>query len=983
MITPRHTRLLRTPDLRAFQRAIAAIACEGSVAACRARAVIVPTHAAAAELRRTIENLRDAGTPRAPAAFVLPELVSRDDWYRRLHDGLAGAPPVASAFEREVLLGRAAREAADAGAPPPFPLRPALVVEMLALYDELKRRHKTVAAFERLLAESLEPNADMDRGAARLLAETRFLGATFRAYERLIESSGRLDEHTLRARALVEPSGAPIRHVVVTVPDRNADPSGLWPADFDLLGRVPGLGRVDVIATEELLATGFLERLHQELPGITEERFAGEAAEHPTLVTPPADTGRRYWLVRDREEELVEAVRRAREAAANLDRTAVVFQRPLPYVYLARHVFAAARLPYQTFDALPLAAEPFAAALDLVLSAATSEFTRGDMIALLRSPHFAFTPDGLPLAPAETAALDRVLQQARHLGGADRLEDLARRLERGGSGAARADVTAAVRAGRAAADVARDLQPLLRDASPSAHLALLAGFLDRHDRPLAAVDPWGERHARARAAVTGAIEALARAHRAHDDTPRGFEAVAAALRRWIEGQTFAPRTGNVGLHLVDASAARYGDFDEVRIVGLVERDWPETAGRGIFYPASLLVQLGWPAERDRLAGARAGFRDLLRLPAARLTLSAFTLEEDALVRPSPLLEEVAEAPLPVAPLDADAGVRVFTHEALMDEPVAPSALRGEAAAWLALRVARAPAGDRRFRGWIGPREPGVFRVSAIERYLQCPFRYFAAHVLRLGEERDEEPGLSAIERGLLVHEVFEAFFDAWQRLGRGAITTANLSDALDEFARVAESRLATLSDADRDLERARLLGSAVSAGVGARAFDFEIEADVGVVERLLEHALEGEFTFRDPEALRSVALRGKADRVDLLADGTLRLVDYKLGRAPKTSRTIQLPVYGVCAEQRLRGRHGRDWRFGQAGYLAFGERQPFVPLAAHGTRFEDAVAEGTRRFLGAADGVARGEFPVEPDEPFRCTQCPYPSVCRKDYVGDE
>jgi len=26
---------------------------------------------------------------------------------------------------------------------------------------------------------------------------------------------------------------------------------------------------------------------------------------------------------------------------------------------------------------------------------------------------------------------------------------------------------------------------------------------------------------------------------------------------------------------------------------------------------------------------------------------------------------------------------------------------------------------------------------------------------------------------------------------------------------------------------------------------------------------------------------------------------------------------------------------------------------------------------------------VRPDEPFLCNWCPYPGVCRKDYVGDE
>ena len=62
---------------------------------------------------------------------------------------------------------------------------------------------------------------------------------------------------------------------------------------------------------------------------------------------------------------------------ASLDRVAVVFKRPLPYLYLVREVFGSAGLPYQTFDAMPLAAEPFAAALDLVFEFVESRFYAG------------------------------------------------------------------------------------------------------------------------------------------------------------------------------------------------------------------------------------------------------------------------------------------------------------------------------------------------------------------------------------------------------------------------------------------------------------------------------------------------------------------------------------------------------------------------------------------------------------------------------
>jgi CRISPR/Cas system-associated exonuclease Cas4 (RecB family) len=50
---------------------------------------------------------------------------------------------------------------------------------------------------------------------------------------------------------------------------------------------------------------------------------------------------------------------------------------------------------------------------------------------------------------------------------------------------------------------------------------------------------------------------------------------------------------------------------------------------------------------------------------------------------------------------------------------------------------------------------------------------------------------------------------------------------------------------------------------------------------------------------------------------------------------------------------------------------------------DGAIADGQRRMLDAIEGIERGDFPVQPDEPFRCQWCGYAGVCRKDYVGDE
>jgi hypothetical protein len=293
--TPRSTCLHRAVDPEGFRRAIAAIVAEAQPLAARDVFVVVPTRAAADELRRTLEQIAWAdGVP----ALCLPRIGTRGDLLDELAGRLAEPPARLNGFDREVMLARAARDARLAGAEPPFAVRPGLVAEMLTLYDALRRQLRTVARFEEFLTEELE--ASDDRGAVRMLAQTRFLAESFRGYETLAASSGALDEHVLRDRLLHELPVRPLRRVVITVTDRVADPAGLWPADLDLLTRLPGLSQLDIVATETRLAGGWLERLHAEMPGIDERAVPAGSGGRPLCLVPDADA----WVFtsRDREE---------------------------------------------------------------------------------------------------------------------------------------------------------------------------------------------------------------------------------------------------------------------------------------------------------------------------------------------------------------------------------------------------------------------------------------------------------------------------------------------------------------------------------------------------------------------------------------------------------------------------------------------------------------------------------------------------------
>ena len=175
----------------------------------------------------------------------------------------------------------------------------------------------------------------------------------------------------------------------------------------------------------------------------------------------------------------------------------------------------------------------------------------------------------------------------------------------------------------------------------------MRAFIAAHEQLPDADSPTRDAHLRARAAVLAIVESLRDAHRGYDDAPVTLADLLTTIRRWIEGQTFSPRTGDAGILLLDAASAGYADIDDLRLVGLVDADWPEKGRRNIFYPAPLLGQLGWSAEGERVAAARARFHDLMRLPRHRTAISTFTLEDDAIVPGSVFVEEIDRAGLPV------------------------------------------------------------------------------------------------------------------------------------------------------------------------------------------------------------------------------------------------------------------------------------------------------------------------------------------------
>ena len=953
-MTIRRTRLVRAADLASYRQHLIDLARQLDSHAAADTFVLVPTEAAAQQLRRTLAA--HAGIEH------LPLIGSRADLYDHLASRIALKGRRVSDAEREAILAACARVAEDGGHPAPFHVRPALVAEMLALYDYVRLLGRTIDDFDRLMSGELEPAAESDRGALQLLEQTRFLTAAFRGYESRMVEARALDQHDVRAELLLTAAERPLRHLVVAIGDRPFDPDGYWPSDAALFTTLPGLERLDVLATDAVLDAGFVDRVQRALIEI-EIMPSLPARPLPAVVAPNDKSNELVFAYRDREDELEGAARRLK-AAAPLDRAALVVARPLPYLYLAREVLTSAGLPFEAVDTLPLAAEPYAAAVDVVLESAAANFTRRALLALLRSPHFRFGIDR-----GAVARLDAALAAHRYLGGLDRLAALAQSL----TGDERAAAAAALA-------IAAELAPLL-DSRPLADQAqLLRDFLDRHDQD------HQDRRRRARAAVMSTLESLGEAWRRQDpDTEGTVTELSAAMRRWLGAQTFAAEAHQGGLRILDVQAARFADLDDVQIMGLVEGEWPERPRRNIFYPRALLAQLepsrperiDMTADRDHVRAARAVFRDLVGLAANQTRLSTFALESDAVVEPSSFIDDLPSFGFAVEREPAPRGL-AFSYETLIGDPA------GADSPWARARAGNADRDATRFAGEAGDWTLPRVSVSRLERYLKCPFQFYVSNVLQIAEEPEDENARSPLERGRFLHELFETFFHEWQARGRNRITSREMGEARALFREIAEPALRSLPPAEAELERARLFGSAVGSGIADRVFAMEAERGVEIRERLMEYELDGDFTFTGAEGeQRTVRLRAKIDRVDVLGDGTFRLIDYKTKYVPDRRVALQLPIYSACVRTTLSQQHGRDIAPSEAMYLSFEGPQAVVALEERGKLFEDLVDSAQHRLVAALDDIARGHYPPRPETKNLCTMCRFTSICRTEGGLDE
>ena len=329
--------------------------------------------------------------------------------------------------------------------------------------------------------------------------------------------------------------------------------------------------------------------------------------------------------------------------------------------------------------------------------------------------------------------------------------------------------------------------------------------------------------------------------------------------------------------------ARLQRADTIVLGGLAEAVWPAAADPGPWMSRPMRAAAGLPSPEEAV-GQMAHDWVMAACAAPEVMLSCPQRRDRApavparwLQRLNALLQSSGQA-LPEHP--AALWARALDHPAALPPRLAPPSPR--------------PPVEHR---------PRRLSVTEVETWLRDPYAIYARHVLGLKALKPLEEAADHADYGSIVHAAVHAFLhdvgtrfppDASRRLITAMNTALDAQELRPALAKWWRPRLHRIAAWLAEAEAERRLG----AGLAAIASE-----------------TKGEWIVPGPPTF---ILRGRADRIERRADGSLAILDYKTG-VPPSAKAVeaglapQLPIEAAMAAD---GAFGSD-AAGQTGELTY------------------------------------------------------------------
>ncbi len=433
---------------------------------------------------------------------------------------------------------------------------------------------------------------------------------------------------------------------------------------------------------------------------------------------------------------------------------------------------------------------------------------------------------------------------------------------------------------------------------------------------------------------------------------------------------FAIESQGAPVQIMGALEASGQRFDALWFLGADDANWPLRGSTHPLLPLDVQKKTQMPhATPEADFELSLTVTTALAASAPTVTISHAARNKDGELRPSPLIGLIAGNREWETSLDWRTKLSISTDDHVSGEIEEIGDASGEIP-------------------WPGEQSAGGSEV--LKDQAACPFRAFATRRLHAHELNRSDWGLTASERGSLLHKVLERI---WSPEFGQLHTLDDLLAAKREgrLGRLVDDAIAAVfaKDVDGDEDRwQRAYLASEQQRLSKRILEWlEVEATrVPFTVIACEEKL-------DDVNVSGLKLRLRADRIDEVAGYARLLIDYKTGDNVSTAdwnpprpNEPQLPLYAafgnvddVCGVLFARIRAGKTCFAGQVSDA----RRQLLPDARPASSLvknpysERVRDEWTEALVSLAQDFLRGEAAVDPKLGRKtCEHCPLPGLCR-------
>ncbi len=278
------------------------------------------------------------------------------------------------------------------------------------------------------------------------------------------------------------------------------------------------------------------------------------------------------------------------------------------------------------------------------------------------------------------------------------------------------------------------------------------------------------------------------------------------------------------------------------------------------------------------------------------------------------------------------------------------------------------------------KQPSEFSPSGLQKYIQCPFQFFAARILRLQEPPPKpEERLDAMLQGKIIHQTIAQWTNSRHKpireVGEEVLRQACEEEHINLNFRAEAMKLQLLADLERFAESETAAGAPAGyhAGEPEKSFRYTLAGGAGA----------------------PVCITGRIDRHELSSSAAAIVTDYKYSRPDRITELVKQHAEGEALQGwlyllGLKNQLGVQ----PAGLVFYGLRKEICrkgwyvsELAPAGEGLDAASAQEFQQWLERAEAqtleivqdLRKGRIEVAPRDRRLCRdRCPYLDVCRVD-----